>query len=151
MNDFIANVHAISNYFLKNIDFIDPVGYERARQKLYREGIDGLSDAEWLTIIMYGSHVGDVMRTAYYKIVHKRGIDPRCYWDAAIKALMFGHIWDTGFEHAVKDRRVKAIIQRTRYPKWTIFGLVGGNWAEIQREAWKFCEYMDELDAKEVD
>jgi len=146
MNDFISAVHTIERHFIETIDFIDQEAYQHAKQKFYVGGIDDLTDDEWLTIIMYGSHVGDVMRTTYYKFIHKRDIDPRAYWDAAIKTFMFGRIWNIGLESAIKDKRIKALIKRTRYPKWTVYGLVGGNWSAIQRDAREFCAYMDALD-----
>ena len=137
------------NYILNSINYIDQEAYQRAKEKLYKtDDINALTDDEWMSIIMYGSHVGDVMRLTYYKFVHKRGFDPRAYWDALIMALLLGLVWNNALENALKDKRIKALINRTRYPRWTVYGLVGGKWADIQRDAREFCAYMDELEAK---
>lgn len=137
------------NYILNSINYIDQEAYQRAKEKLYEIGdLNALTDDEWMSIIMYGSHVGDVMRLTYYKFVHKLGFNPKAYWDALIMALLLGLVWNNALENALKDKRIKALINRTRYPRWTVYGLVGGKWSDIQRDARKFCAYMDELEAK---
>lgn len=137
------------SYFLRNINYIDEEAFLAAKNKLLdANDIDALTDDEWLTIIMRGSHVGDVMRIAYYRYVYRRGYDPDAYWHAIIKGLLLGGVFMPWMDAALKDRRVKSLIKRTRYPRWTVYGLIGGNRADIQRDAKKFCAYMDELEAK---
>ena len=135
---------------LKTADeIVSPDEYRAAVAKLLESGNpDALSDKEWQFIVSRGNCVGIAIRTAYYKTVHKMGYDPDNFWHALIKLSLAQNLWAPALELTIENERVKGMINKTSDQKWTVFGIIGGNWKDIYREAEKYSKSLNRLGGK---
>lgn len=110
---------------------------------MYRAG--KILDDDIPVFISYASYIGSLKRIAYYKYVHQRGFDVRALADACILTLMFSGVYRFEFEPYIRRKEIKQVIDRTRYPKWTIIGLLGGSTNDMVKYGDEFSAYMDDL------
>lgn len=138
----------VERYFLENFDYIHEDKFYEIIRSFYENGYrdDLFSDEDIAILVMRGSHVGDLLRIAYYKYVHKLGFDPRAYWDAVVRVFMLGRIFRYDLEQLRSEKRIKDTIKRTRYPKWSEWGLFGNcGLSQIKKMGNEFCEFLDSL------
>lgn len=150
INNDLTSVNHMTLFLLKTKDypFLD-IWYE-AQQNINDESDPTkFNDSSLGEIIMHASNVGNIVRIAYYKFVHQSGVDVRYLADACVQALFLTGTLLVQFEDHKNDPQVKAWLKKTRYPKWTWFGLVGGSTQDIQTMGKEFSEWMDSTKAIE--
>ena len=132
------------NYLLRVFNYPDLEKWQQAKSDA--QYTDIAEDIEKIKeLIMFASHAGTVLRLAYYHLVHKQGIDVRLLFDAVVKVYTFQGIYQHQLERFVNKGHFKQMINSTRHPFWTKFGLIGGGIKELSDEGKKFSKYMDEL------
>ncbi len=144
--EFSDQVRIFSNEMLKAFDYTDLEEVQTAKFRMYSAG--EILDADIPIFICYASYIGSLKRIAYYKFVHQRGFDVRALADACTLTLMFSGVYRFEFEPYIRRKEIRQLIDRTRYPKWTIIGLLGGSMREIVDLGDEFSKYMDSLGAK---
>lgn len=110
----------------------------------------GLTDEDLTDLLIAGSNFGAIIRTAHYRFVDGLGYESQAFWDSLIKTFVMtgSGIFNPQFKEALKDKRMKGRLNRTRFPKWVRFGLIGGSRQELNKMTAEFKSYMDELDER---
>jgi|SRR5690625_3779310 len=132
----------------KAFGYVDLKEVYDAKSRMYEEGY--ILDKDMMIFMMYASYVGSLKRISYYKYVHKQEFDVRALADACVMVCVFGGVYRFEFEKHLNKKEVKAALNKTRYPKWTKFGLIGGSTKELIDLGEEFSEYMDSLNEELV-
>lgn len=135
-------VNEIVKYLTKYVDYVDYVDVVEARIRMYSAG--HIIDDDIPTFIMFANYIGTLKRIAYYKYVHKGGIDVRYLADACVKAFMFNDVYRFEFTPYLRRREFKKVIDATPYPKWTRLGLIGGSTNDLANLGEEFCKNIEE-------
>lgn len=125
-------------------DYVDLQEVYEARRRMIE--VNQIIEQDIPIFLMFASYAGCLLRISYYKYVHKLGFDVRALADAAVMTYMFGFVYQFEFEPYIKRKEIKIELEKTRYPKWTKIGLVGGSTREITELGEEFSQYMDKLD-----
>lgn len=136
-------VNILKNELLKVFDYVDLAEVHKARHQRYKA--NELKEEDIPTFIMYANYAGSILRITYYKFIHQLGFDPRALWDALIMVYHFQGVYDFTFESCLKEKEVKDIIGKTRFPEWTTFGLIGGDIRQLITMGEAFNHYMANL------
>lgn len=147
--------NTITQHFSKVITGMPSGIYERfVAVRLKVMAWEELNDDDLINLVIAGNDFGTIIRTAHYRFVDRFGYESQAFWDALIKTFtMTGSgIFTPAFDEQggpLKDKRMKELIKRTRFPKWVRFGLVGGSRKELAKLASEFKAYMDGLEEDE--
>ena len=146
MSDTSVYVSDIVSYLSKYVEYVDYDEVMDARHRMYKKG--EYIEEDIPVFISFASYIGTLKRLAYYNFVHKQGVDVRYLADASVKAFMFSGVYRFELQRYLRRKVFNDVINKTRYPKWTRLGLIGGSTREIIDLGEEFAEYMDE--AKEA-
>lgn len=141
---FLEQVAIFSRELSQVFDYLDLDGIHAARGRMWKA--NQIVDEDLMICMSFASYVGSLIRINYYRYVHKLGFDVRALFDASIIMFMFNGVYQFEFENFIKDKNVKEVMQKTRYPKWTKIGLLGGSTSEWIKLGDEFSEYMDGLE-----
>ncbi len=141
--DFSKQVAVFKNELNRVFDYVEYTEWRLAVSRMYEK--NQIIDEDIKTFVMFASYVGTLLRINYYRYVYKRKFDVRALADAAVMSLMFGNAFRFEFEPYVRTKKIRDTINKTRYPKWTRIGLLGGSTKEIVDLGNEFSEYMDDL------
>ncbi|KYG28155.1 hypothetical protein [Alkalihalobacillus trypoxylicola] len=125
----------------KVFDYVDMVEIYEARSRESHAGY--IIDEDMWIFMNFASYAGSLMRISYYKYVYKKGFDVRALADASVIVYMFQGVYKFNLEPYINKKEVKAALNKTRYPKWTRLGLIGGSTKELIDLGKEFGVYMD--------
>jgi len=146
--EFNAQVLLFCDYLSRAFEYPEYVDLQTAKVRMYNA--NRIIDEDIPLFIEFASYIGTLFRIAYYKYVHKMGFDVRALADASVLVFLFNDVYRFEFEPYLRRKEIKSIIDSTRYPQWTRFGLVGGSTKQLIDMGEEFSRYMDNLKAGEM-
>lgn len=145
--EFNAQVLLFCDYFSRAFEHPGYIDTQTAKARMYNA--NRIIDEDIPLFIEFAAYIGSLFRIAYYKYVHKLGFDVRALADASVLVFLFSDVYRFEFEPYLRRKEFKSIIDSTRYPNWTRFGLVGGSTRQLIDMGEEFSRYMDNLEADE--
>lgn len=145
--EFNTQVSLFCDYFSRAFEYPEYIDLQTAKARMYNA--NRIINEDIPLFIEFASYIGSLFRIAYYKYVHKMGFDVRALADASVLVFLFNDVYRFELEPYLRRKEIKSIIDSTRYPKWTRFGLVGGSTRQLIDMGEEFSRYMDNLEADE--
>lgn len=133
-------VNILKTQLLKAFEYVELKEVYNIRNKRF---LQELNKNEITSLILFASYAGTILRITYYNYIYKLNFSKQALWDALIMTYLLHGIYDFCLD--LKSKEVQEAINKTVWPKWTRFGLVGGNYRKLIKMGEEFSDYMEKI------